>query len=153
MVYVENSAGWFLIIPSLQLYAELNASASNVLPAEVSGENATQVPLDSSPREAEYQVLSGEDLNGRRALKYLVRQILDSDPTASSRDSFVWVDEELSIPIRSESTRTDAGKTFRFVTELRDISTQVDDKSFEVPAGYQKVEHKSLLQRIAQTAH
>jgi hypothetical protein len=152
LVYIENSSGRFLIVPSLQLYAELYASPSNDLPVEGFEYNGAQGLLSSTAVEAEYQSLNVEEVNGRRCVKYLVRQNPSSGPEAS-RDSFVWVDEELLMPIRLESTRTDADKTYRFVTELRDITTQVDEKVFRVPAGYQKIEHQQLLQRIAQTAH
>jgi outer membrane lipoprotein-sorting protein len=151
MVYIESSSGRFLVVPSLQLYAELNAS-SNGLPVEGVEDDVTAGLLSSTAVEAEYQPVNDEELNGRRCVKYLVRQNPGSEPEAS-RDSFIWVDEALAMPIRLESRRADAGKTYRFVTELRDITTQVDEKVFRVPPGYQKIEHQQLLQRIAQAAH
>jgi outer membrane lipoprotein-sorting protein len=151
LVYLENQNGRFLLVPALKSFGELNTqnAITSALPLDdANGANVTQGLLADASASAVYQPLGAEEFNGRRTIKYLVRQNLNAADTAS-RDTFIWVDDELGIPIRSESTHNAAGKTFRYLTELREISTQVDEKAFVIPTGYQQVEFSHLSQRIA----
>ena len=151
LIYLENVNGRFIIAPALKSYADLSGDGSvNRLPTdEIAGTNVTEGLLIDAPVSALYQPIGAEEVNGRRTVKYLVRQT-PNETNAAGHNSFVWVDDDLGLPIRSESTHTEAGTTIRFVTELQEISTQVDEKLFEIPSGFQKVEVRQLSQRNAE---
>lgn len=155
LVYLENAVGRFVFVPSIKSYAELNIGTAPKIPqldeAQTSA-NVTQGLLAEAAIAATYQLLGPEQLNGRKTIKYLVRQS-PAETTATPRDTFIWVDNELGMPIRSESTYTEAGSVFRFSTELREISNQVDENVFALPPGLQKLEHTQLMQRIAELTH
>ena len=152
IVYLENETGRFVLVPALKSFGDLNSSTNTTktpLVDDLTAANLTHGLLADTSTSAIYQPIGAEELNGRRTVKYLVRQNLNA-ADADTRDTFVWVDDELGMPIRSESTHTAAGKTFRFVTELRELSTQVDEKAFAIPNEYQEVEYRQLSQRIAE---
>lgn len=149
-IYLETTSGRFVLIPALNSFAELTGSAA--LPSEPIEDGMSEHLLRNMPVESFYQAFGSEELNGRRAVKYLVRQKSNA-AEGNNRDTFVWIDDELGMPIRSESAHTEAGKTFRFVTELLEIEIDVDEKLFEIPKGFQKIEHTKLLQRIAERSN
>lgn len=151
LVYLENRSGRFVIIPGLKVFAELSAGSLPMgpLPQETTSADVTNGVLTENVVEAIYQTLGAEELNGRRTVKYLVRES-SGDAGEAGRDTFVWVDDELGMPIRSESTHTEGATSVHFITELRDVSTDVNEDVFQLPKDFQKVEHAKLLQRMAE---
>lgn len=150
LVYLENGSGRFVIIPGLKVFAELSTGSLPVpLPQETASTDLTNGVLTENVVEAIYQTLGAEELNGRRTVKYLVRES-SGDAGEAGRDTFVWIDDEMGMPIRSESTHTEGATSVHFITELRDVSIDVNEDVFQLPKDFVKVEHAKLLQRMAE---
>jgi hypothetical protein len=149
--YLQLPEGMYVLLPAKKLYAELKAEASGAR-----DERASSVPPDFSPDkllnetrpEALYEKLGAEDLNGRATSKYrvIVRGKTGAAGAVVTTESFVWVDESLGMPIKTETTSTGGQSSGARVTmELRDIKETVDANVFDLPADYRKVEARGLF--------
>lgn len=142
-VYLENAGGRFVLLPQEKLYSDANDADSQGALAIVMNDAETISPdlLLNSPRPAsQYQKLGAEVIDGRVTTKYRVL----TDPT-SKIENFVWVDEQLGMPVASGYTNTQANRSTRVTMELKDIRTEVDPRIFVLPADYRKVAASQLL--------
>jgi outer membrane lipoprotein-sorting protein len=64
--------------------------------------------------------------------------------TVSNSETLIWVDETLGIPIKSVTTSNGGIRTM----ELSDVSFEVDKGLFLIPPDYQKIDVRSLRQRL-----
>lgn len=143
IVYLENTGGRFVLLPQAMLYADANDADDEGALAIVRSEAETISPdlLLNSPRPAsQYQKLGAEVINGRVTTKYRVL----THPTGKN-ENFIWVDEELGMPVASRYTSTEANKSSRVSIDLKDIRTEVDPGIFVLPADYRKVAASELL--------
>ncbi len=98
----------------------------------------------------------GDDvMNGRPADKY--RYALSTNTSTSAgqvnTEAFFYVDKETGLPLRVDITSEATGdvkgvKGAKIVAEMRDISTNVDDSLFQVPAGLNKVPPEQVRAQI-----
>ncbi|HSD48065.1 MAG TPA: hypothetical protein VLB87_15675, partial [Pyrinomonadaceae bacterium] len=68
-------------------------------------------------------------------------------------ESFVYIDKDTGLPLRAELFSEASGnvqgvKGATVVAEMRDISTDVDQSLFEVPAGYNKVSEQQVRAQV-----
>jgi hypothetical protein len=151
--YLQRPDGVYVLLPAKKLYAELKPGAGIT-----EGGRAESVPPDFSPDkllnetrpESRYEKLGAENLNGRAAVKY---RVTVRGSTGAGREvtteSLVWVDEELGMPVKTETTSTGgADSGARITMELRDIKDTVDAGLFDLPTDYRKVEAGELLTRM-----
>ena len=101
------------------------------------------------------EALGEESVNGRTALKYRYALTAKTGTSAGdvSTESFVYVDKETGLPLRTELLSEASGnvqgvKAAKIVAELRDISTDVSPTLFEVPAGLNKVPAEQVKAQI-----
>ena len=146
IVYLETGGGRFVLLPQAKLYSDaIDADTESALAIVRSeAETISPDPLVNSPRPLiHYQKLEAEVLDGRVATKYRVT----GDP-ADKNENFIWVDEQLGMPVASRYTSTNANRSTRVSIELRDIRTEVDPGMFVLPADYRKVAASQILDLI-----
>jgi len=137
VVYLDLPNGRFVLIPDEQVYGEMTEATS----AEQPGESSPDRVLHTEPIKTAYQKLNDETVNGRSATKYRVVVNASTPGDVSNTETFVWIDETLGMPIKSESTSSDGTKS---TIELTEISTAVDGKLFRIPDVYRKIDTKEL---------
>jgi hypothetical protein len=149
--YLQRPDGVYVLLPGRKLYSELKpgegaeAAPSASVPPDFSPEKL----LGASRPEARYEKLGPDEVNGRATQKY--RVTLEGRTGAGREvitESFVWVDEALGMPVKSEMTVTASGGA-KMMTELREIKETVDAGLFELPADYRKVDFRELAAQIA----
>ena len=92
--------------------------------------------LHTDPIATTYQKIGPESVNGRSTLKY--RAVVNSSTctNVSANETLIWVDEELEMPIKSETKSADGT---RVRMELTDISLDVERALFIIPKDYQEI--------------
>jgi hypothetical protein len=156
VVYLDVKDKRYVILPDRKQYAELTPEATGGL----------QLPSSLTPAEIVarlkttkgYQSAGEDTLNGRAVIKY---KFAGSKPTNSaagtvSAESFIYVDKETGLPLRSETVTEAANevkgvKGIKLVTEMSDIQTKVDLSSFELPTGLAKVSVEEIKQKVETT--
>ena len=157
IVYLEIPSGNFILLPSRKQYADLNTLSS--APTSPDGPNRSERPVDDPPPlspdqllneshpSATYEKLGNEPLSGRTTTKYRV-VVLNGAATsaATSNETFIWVDDELGMPVKSETITTSNGQSAKVTTELRDVSFELDESLFSWPSDYKKVEAEHIFE-------
>jgi outer membrane lipoprotein-sorting protein len=146
LVFLENGAGRYIMLPQANLYADANEPSSRAQVGELQVDAELASPdllLHESNFAIQYQKLGTEVIAGRTATKY---KVVNSNATGS--ESFIWVDETLGMPIATLSTSASGNSTTRVSMELQDIRTEVDSGRFELPADYRKVGAAQILAMI-----
>jgi hypothetical protein len=100
--------------------------------------------------------LQGEEqLNGRAASKYRCAGKSSTGTQAGevSTEAFIYIDKETGLPLRSESVLAASGNVqgvqgIKLVTELSNISTDVDPALFTEPQGMSKVSPEQVKQQV-----
>ncbi len=151
LVYLEIPAGRFVLLPASAVYADLSAAAS-----ETDWQSLADDPYDSrlSPdllsnegySGSTYENFGAERLEGRMAIKYRVTPVTRKE-TAAKVETFIWIDETLGLPVRSETVSRDGEHLSKATTELKDIKLEMDEGLIALPANYRKVEAKFILDR------
>jgi hypothetical protein len=149
-VYLEKAGQRFVLLPDKKLYAALEDQ--NALP------NQTDNPSDDSPDrllhmdpiQAAYQKLPDEVIDGRNVSKYRVVVNASSVESVSKSVSFVWIDEKLGMPIKSDVLAPDGAHTTMLLSA---ISFDVNKEVFDIPAGYQKLPAPQVIGQIKPTNH
>ena len=147
MVYLETPEGTFVLLPASKVYADLAGEASigsaqDGEPFKLSPEGLLH--SDVNPTTG-YQKLGTEMIDGRNANKYRVVVNSSSGGSVSVSETLIWVDEDLNIPIKSE-TKTAEGALVTM--QLSEISLEVDKTMFQIPEGYEKVAFSELQKRM-----
>jgi outer membrane lipoprotein-sorting protein len=160
VVYLETPEGRFLLLPARKLYADLN-SADDLSALNPQGDSVTSGSADFSPERllheapgrARYEKLATEKINDRLASKYKVTaEAPPQDRTNGTTVTLMWIDDELGLPVRSETTSTEGGQTTTFTVELRDLKQSVDPLTFALPKDYAKVDYHQLYSELAPPA-
>lgn len=152
LIFLDKQNARYVIAPNRRQYAELTAEATGfevprmMTPGQIVGE---------LQKMRGYQLAGEESINGRPALKYTYAGTSKTGTNAGDvkAEAFVYIDKETGLPLRSELTSEAQGsvqgiKGLRIVTEMRDVKTDVDAATFEVPEGYSKVAPEQVRQQI-----
>lgn len=148
VVYLEIAAGRFLLLPASAVYADLKDTDndfSGLSLANGSPELSADLLINEGWSGSKYQKLDAQKLEGRMTIRYRVTPV---NTTTEQSETFLWVDESLGMPIRSETSFTDGVHTSRTLIELKDIKLSVDSKLFELPSNYQKVDMVRILDKV-----
>lgn len=147
IVYLENTSGHFILLPKLKLYANADSEAKGNGVNEhtvMLDESSPDLLLHASPAASLYLKLGPENASGRTTSKY---RVSDSDAIPGS-ESFIWVDESLGMPIKSESIHRSSTFTTKTSMELKDIRLEVDPALFLLPGDYREVAISELLATV-----
>jgi outer membrane lipoprotein-sorting protein len=147
VAYLESAAGRFVLLLDDKVFADLAPEAnpsSDDQPPELSPERL----LHAEDSTTSYQSLGTEVIGGRNTKKY--RVVVNGAPAGNvtQSETLIWIDEDLHIPIRSE-TRSPDGR--RVNMELSEITLDLDRTLFQVPNGYEKVTFSELRKRLRKT--
>jgi hypothetical protein len=144
VVYLDLPTGRFLLLPDERLYASLNDNAIPQDPPNAQSDESGDLYLHGGPIQSAYESVGSEDVNGRMTKKY--RVVVNSFPvgTVSNGETLIWVDETLGMPIKSVTTSAGGIRTM----ELSEVRLEVDTGLFQIPPDYQKIDARSLRQRI-----
>ena len=151
IVYLETSAGRFILLPDSKVYAiwgsDQNESGGAL--ADPAGDPAAvsiDELLNDVVQSAKYQTLGTEVLGGRATTKYRVTTEKSSGETNRQSETLIWIDETLGMPVRSETT--DGGESsVKVIMELKDITLTVNEQLFEIPGDYKKVAFDLIQQQ------
>ena len=66
----------------------------------------------------------------------------------SSSETFIWIDEALGIPVRSETVSRSDGRSSKVTMELKDVRLEVDQRLFSWPSDYKKVDARIILDLV-----
>jgi len=148
IVYLDLPDGRFILLPAAKLYADVGSEVATArdLPDQEDGSEAgsPDLLLNANRIETQYQRLGSEIINGRNASKYRVLVNTSAGGNVSTGESFIWIDETLGMPVKSE-TITQVNRT---TMELSDIVLDVDKGVFEIPGDYKKVAPVAIRERL-----
>jgi hypothetical protein len=152
LIYLEKGGLHIVVLPARTQYAELTPEATGFQ----LGKLMTPGQLVSRLENLKGVERVGEEtVGGRTADKYRYARAADTKTQAGtvSTEAFVYVDKETGLPLRTELFSEASGevqgvKGARIVAEMRDITTTVDNSSFEVPSDYKKVPPQQVRQQI-----
>jgi hypothetical protein len=152
LIYLEQGDKHIAIMPGRKQYAELTPEATGI---------QLQKLMTAGQIVSYLEKLKGVDrvgddtMNGRPADKYRYATSTNTSTSAGqvNTEAFFYVDKETGLPLRvdlsSEATGNVQGvKGAKIVAEMRDISTNVDDSLFQVPAGLDKVPPEQVRAQI-----
>jgi outer membrane lipoprotein-sorting protein len=146
--YLQLPEGNYVLLPARKLYAELKPEGGGG-----ATERGAGVPPDFSPDkllnearpQSRYEKLGAETVNGRATTKYKVT-IQAGQGREVTTESLIWVDEQLGMPVKSETTTTGGPSAgAKVLMELRDIKETIDAGLLELPSDYRKVEARELF--------
>jgi len=152
LIYLDHAGTQYVIAPGRKQYAELTPEATGFQ----LGKLMTPGQLVSYLEKLKgVQAVGEEPVNGRTALKYRYAMTSKTGTSAGdvSTESFVYVDKETGLPLRTElfseaSGNVEGVKAAKIVAEMRDISTDASPTLFEVPAGLNKVPAEQVKAQI-----
>jgi len=152
LIYLEQGDKHIAIMPGRKQYAELTPEATGIQLQKLM--TAGQIVSYLEKLKGVERV--GDDtMNGRPADKYRYATSTNTSTSAGqvNTEAFFYVDKETGLPLRvdlsSEATGNVQGlKGAKIVAEMRDISTNVDDSLFQVPAGLDKVPPEQVRAQI-----
>lgn len=147
IVFLENAAGRYILLPQANLYAEANEPGASAQVTQLQVEAELMSPdllLNELNISLQYQKLGTEVIAGRTATKY---QVGNSNSTGRN-GTFIWVDETLGMPIATQYNGNNGDISTRVFMELQNIRTEVDSKTFALPGDYRKVPAKQILAMI-----
>jgi hypothetical protein len=152
LIYLEQGDKHIVVVPARKQYAELTPEATGFQLQKL----MTPGQLVSYLEKLKGVERVGEEtINGRTADKYRYATTTNTSTSAGqvSTEAFVYVDKETGLPLRSELYTEASGnvqgvKGAKIVAEMRDISTNVDESLFQVPAGVNKVPPEQVRAQI-----
>lgn len=153
IIYLDKGGKQFVISPNRKQYAELTKDALGfeVRRMLMPGEIVNQVKnIKGVERVGE------EQMNGRAVVKYRYGATANTGTQAGqvNTESFVYVDKETSLPLRSETVSQSQGGNvqgvsgLRIGTEMTNVSTTADASLFAEPTDYKKVEPEEVRQQV-----
>jgi outer membrane lipoprotein-sorting protein len=152
LIYLEQGDKHLVVAPGRKQYAELTPEATGFQLQKL----MTPGQLVSYLEKLKGVERVGEEtMNGRTADKYRYATVTNTSTSAGEvkSEAFVYVDKETGLPLRAELFTEASGsvqgvKGARIVAEMRDISTDVDNSLFQVPAGLNKVPPEQVRAQI-----
>lgn len=146
VVYLDLPEGKFVLLPDEKIFAD--AAAETAAPASEDDEITPERFLHDDASTTSYQNLGRESVSGRNANKYRTVVNSSSPGNVTESETLIWIDEDLNIPVRSETTSKDGT---RVTIELLNVSLEVDMSLFQVPNDYDKIAFDELRKRLTAT--
>jgi hypothetical protein len=154
VIYLDKAGTNYIILPNRKQYAELNKESVGfevrrlLLPEQI---------VQQVKNLKGIKLIGDEQMNGRAVTKYGYESVTNTQTQAGQveTESVLIVDKETGLPLRSETVaQSQTGgnvqgyKGMRVVTEMSDIKTTADATTFEVPAGFAKVESEQVKAQV-----
>lgn len=143
VIYLTLPEGRFILLPEEKLFAaSTNDDTAN---DEGASDTSPDRLLHTEMITPGYQSLGTETINGRKLQKYRVVVNNSAGENVSVGETLLWFDEALHMPVRTEINSPHGP---RITTELSDVALNVDQRLFEIPKDYQKIEFNKLRERF-----
>lgn len=157
VIYLDVADKRYVIMPDKKQYAEIT-------PGDTGG---VEIPSSLTPGEIVTRLrgtkganrIGEETLNGRAVIKYKFAGSKPSGTAAGevSAESFVYVDKETGLPVRSETLGQGTGQVkgmngIKLITEMSDIQTTVDPTLFQLPTGLKQISTAEIKQKVQAAA-
>ena len=139
-IYLDRPEGRFVLSVAEKVYADL--TTTDVVPQEEDITAEWMVSADTGP--TSYHKLGVEVVGGRKAQKYRITVNTPASGNVIVNETFLWIDEEWQMPIRSEIKGSDG---VSITTELTDVALDVDNGVFQIPDDYEKVTFREFINR------
>jgi len=149
VVYLDIPSGQFVLLPSSQMFADLNQESANAArknAANSSSELSPDLLLNQEHSGSTYEKIGTEPVDGRPTVKYRVTTA-NPGPTGVKTETMIWIDESLGMPIKSETTSSFGERSSISRVEVKDIKLSVEERLFDLPANYRKVEVAVILDK------
>ncbi len=155
-IFLDRAGKRYVIQPGKKQYAELSAETTGL---DVKRLMTPGQLVSYLGRQRGYERAGDETINGRNAEKYRYVNTTKTNSQAGDvkNEAFVYVDKETGLPLRSEILTEASGsvqgiKTLKIIAEMRDIKTDVDIQTFELPQGYSKATPEQVQQQMQTVA-
>jgi hypothetical protein len=152
LIYIDHAGTPYVIAPARKQYAELTPAATGFQIHKLMTPGQLVSYLD---RLKGIESVGEDTVNGRTALKYRYAKTANTNTSAGqvSTESFIFIDKETGLPLRTElfseaSGNVEGVKGAKIVAEMRQITTDVDPKLFEVPEGLNKVPEEQVRAQV-----
>ena len=152
VVYLDKAGTNYIILPDKKQYAEVNRESTGfeirrmLMPEQIVQQVKSMQGLER---------VGEEQYNGRTVTRYKYAAVANTQTQAGQvqTDSFLLVDKETGLPLRSETLSQASGSVqgysgVRVVTEIADVKTTVGPELFELPQGLQKIESEQVRAQI-----
>jgi hypothetical protein len=139
-VYLDVPEGRFVLLPGEKIYADLGSENDAGLSKE--DETFPEGLLHSDITSTSYQKIGPESIGGRSTTKYRIVVNSSSSENVSVSETLMWVDDELHMPIKSETKSAGGGKV---IMEISDLVLKVDESVFKIPPDYKRLSQKRSL--------
>lgn len=153
IVYLDRADKRLLLLPARKQFAELNQQSVGfeirqlISPGQIVAQARNLKGVE---------LVGDEQFNGRAVTKYRYNATNKTNSEAGDvkTDSFVLVDKETGLPLRSETfSQAQNGNVqgvnaVRFVTEMTDIKTSVESDLFEPPADYKQIAPEAVRAQV-----
>lgn len=156
VIYLDRADKRLLIMPNRKQYAEINRESVGMEVRDI----MTPGQLVERARGLRGVERVGEEqFNGRAAVRYRYGAVTDTKSQAGQvqTESFVLVDKETGLPVRSE-TVSEAGTTanvqgnqvkgLRLLTEMSNIQTTAPADLFAEPTDYAKIPPEQVRNQV-----
>ena len=140
IVYLDLPDGNYVVVPDEKIYAAVIGPAA----AGSTEDGFEEGYVHTAPIQSTYENLGTETVNGMATTKYRVTVNGSSNASVIETETLIWIDDALGMPVKSETRSATGLRTM----ELSKISLSVDKALFAIPQDYQKVDMKTLQQRI-----
>jgi hypothetical protein len=152
IVYIDAPDHHYVLLPARKQYAELTQEAVGFQIQRLMTPGQIVKYLE---RLKGVQSAGEERFNGRSALKYIYASTVNTNTQAGEvkNQGFIYIDKDTGLPLRAElvaeaNQAVKGVKSAKVVVEMRDISTDIDAASFEVPAGLNKIPPEQIRSHI-----
>lgn len=153
LIYLDLNGKNLLISPTRKEYAEINKDAVGfevrrlLMPEQIVNQVKNQKGVER---------VGEEQFNGRTVVKYRYGATANTQTQAGqvNTESFLLVDKETGLPIRSETVaqsqngQVQGMKQLKVVTEMSDIQTSNNAELFTEPADYKKVAPEEIRAQV-----
>jgi len=152
LIYLEQGDKHIVIMPGRKQYAELTPEATGFQLQKLMTPGQIVSYLEKLKG---VERVGEETMNGRVADKYRYATTTNTSTSAGEvkSEAFFYIDKDTGLPLRAQLSSEASGnvqgvKGAKIVAEMRDISTNVDDSLFQVPAGLKKVPPEQVRAQI-----
>ncbi len=152
VVYLDKAGTNYLILPEKNQYAELNRES---LGFDVRRMLMPEQIIEQVKNVRGLQKVGEEKYNGRDAVRYRYAATANTQSNAGQveTESFLLVDKETGLPLRSETISQAQGNVqgyngLRIITEISDIQTETSPDLFTVPTDLQKIDSEQVRSQV-----
>lgn len=152
LIYLDRDNKHYVISPTRKQYAELTPEATGIQINDLMTPGQLVSYLE---KQKGYEKVGEEQYNGRTAEKYRYAATAKTGTQAGDvkSETYAYVDKDTGLPLRFElfseaSGQVQGVKALHAVAEMKDIQTSVDPMTFDIPAGYAKIDAQQVRQQI-----